>query len=307
VHAPPTDDQIQALVAAHGLAVGAVEPSPHEGSVNHVRMVGPWCVRVLKEEDYASDLYTEAVCVPALTAAGVRTPELVAFDQSREIVPGLATIYQRVPGAPLGLSEPLAEIDALVRELGRQIATWRSQLRALEDPNGWLDRPRGDDAWANYERAADRLGSEERAWTERAIRRLEAAPEPAAEFVHWDLHAFNVLTHDGRFSSVIDWGDAGFGDPTLNYRCLPAHWLPLLLETADEGGNFVGRCLYHLLAYALNDVHRAPRYATPYSHTGHRRWESLAALATRPPDAVWRDWLGDAPPKSALRNERGDA
>lgn len=296
MYPPPTDEQILALLARHDLPGGAVEASPHEGSVNHVRMVGDWCVRVLKEEDFASDLRTEAACVPTLVSAGVRTPALVAFDDSREIVPGLATVYRRLAGAPLGLSEgPIVGITQLVEELGRQIDRWRREIRQLEDPNGWLDRPRGDNLGACYERAAERLSPEQRVWTEGLIRRLEAAPEPAPEFVHWDLHNFNLLVHEGSLTGMIDWGDAGFGDPALNYRCLPAHWLGMLTAPLPDDGDFIGRCLYHIVGYALNDVQRQPRYPGPYSHTGHRRWESLAMLAARPPRLHWRDWLGDGP------------
>lgn len=295
MHPAPSDEEILAILAEHRLPSGMVEASPHEGSVNHVRMVGELCVRVLKEEDFASDVYTEAAAVPALMGAGVRTPVLWAFDASRKVVPGIATIYERVPGRPLGLCGPFVGITGVVQELGEQIARWRDKVRWVADPNGWLDRPRGDNVWGCYERAAERLSRAERAWTEATIRRLEAAPEPEPEFVHWDLHAFNLLVNEGALTAVLDWGDAGFGDPTLNYRCLPAHWLPVLLSSYAEDQGFVGRCLYHMLGYALNDVYRAPRYPGPYDHTGHRRWESLMALAAGPPRPPWREWLGDPP------------
>lgn len=296
MHPAPSDVQILQLLAFHGLTGDRVEPSPHEGSVNHVRMVGEWCVRALKVEDYASDILTEAACVPALSRLGVWTPELIAFDDSREIVPGLATIYRRLSGIPLGLCSSVRDLRTFLRELGSEIARWRNGMTEVDLSAEHLDHPQGDDAGECLQRAAERLSPVERTWVESVLRRLEAAPEPTAEFVHWDLHFFNVLVHDGEFEAVIDWGDAGFGDPALNYRCLPAEWLPNLLEPAAADGDFIGRCLYHVLGYALNDVHFPPRYETPYSHTGHQRWESLMRLAKAPPHQDWRDWLGDPLP-----------
>ena len=252
-------------------------------------------MRVLKEEDYASDVYTEAVAVPAVRAICVMTPELVVFDDSRTLVPGLVTIYRRAPGIPLGCAEPIAEIDGIIRDTGRQIALWRREVTTLDDPNRWLDHPRGDNIEDCFTRAVDRLTPAERSWTEATIERLRTAREPAPQFVHWDLHAFNVLVEGGELSAILDWGDAGFGDPTLNYRLLPATWLPLLLEPYEDDPEFVGRCLQHMLGYALNDVHRAPRGESPYAHTGHLRWTALKLAARFAPSDAWREWLGDGP------------
>ncbi|CAN5420067.1 hypothetical protein BH11ARM2_BH11ARM2_37880 [soil metagenome] len=255
-HPVPSDGQILALLERHGFPSDRVEASPYEGSGNHVRMAGGLCVRVLKEEDYASDITTEAVSVPAVRKAGVATPELLVFDDSRDIVPGLVTIYRRVPGIPLGRCGPLENPEGMVREIGRQIALWQTGLTEVSDPNGWLDKPRHNDAWKSYERNAERLSPRERIWAE-----------------------------------------AGWGDPTLNVHCLPAAWLPLLLEPLGAvSQDYVGRCLYGILAYALNDVHRPEREASPYGHTGHQRWQSLQTLAAQRLPDDWRHWIADGPP-----------
>jgi aminoglycoside phosphotransferase (APT) family kinase protein len=50
----------------------------------------------------------------------------------------------------------------------------------------------------------------ERAWNEAL-----AAPAPDVRlWMHGDLHEQNVLSHGGRLSGVIDWGDMGYGDPS---------------------------------------------------------------------------------------------
>ncbi len=41
-------------------------------------------------------------------------------------------------------------------------------------------------------------------------------PEPERTWTHLDLHGANVLTRDGRLAGIIDWGDAGAGDPATD-------------------------------------------------------------------------------------------
>lgn len=56
-----------------------------------------------------------------------------------------------------------------------------------------------------------------------------AAPLSAARcWLHADLHALNVLSHQGRIRAVIDWGDLTAGDPATD---LASTWL--LFEDAD--------------------------------------------------------------------------
>lgn len=48
--------------------------------------------------------------------------------------------------------------------------------------------------------------------------------------LHGDLHAANVLVHDGEISAVIDWGDLGSGDPACD---LAIAWM--LFDHAGRG------------------------------------------------------------------------
>jgi len=297
VHPQPSDGQIEAILVKHNLPSGRVEASPHEGSVNYVRMVGELCVRVLKEEDFASDVYTETVAVPAVRGAGAVAPELIVFDDDRDIVPGLVSIYRRLPGEPLGQCTGPIDLPALYRAIGEQIAIWHRGVSGVDDPYDRLDKPRLDNAWSCYERNADRLDAKERAWTEAAIRRFETATAGPPSFVHWDLHAHNILVDQGHFVAVIDWGDAGWGETAVNYHCLPANMLPILLAPLGEPDpNLIGRCLYATLAYALNDVHRAGYPAQPHRNGGHARWANFQALYNEKLSAAWKIWLGDPPP-----------
>jgi aminoglycoside phosphotransferase (APT) family kinase protein len=50
----------------------------------------------------------------------------------------------------------------------------------------------------------------ERAWSEA----LAVPVSGLRLWMHGDLHAQNVLSHEGRLVGVIDWGDLGYGDPS---------------------------------------------------------------------------------------------
>src|SRR4029079_10027840 len=100
---------------------------------------------------FTNAAHKEALAVPTARAAGVRTPALIAFDVSLELLPVPYTIYERVHGETLGLldHEP-GDTPAAWRELGRDLALLHIQVMAhgpiaqvqierLPDPRPWLD------------------------------------------------------------------------------------------------------------------------------------------------------------------------
>lgn len=290
----PTDDQILDFLRHHSLPADApVERSPHEGVVNHVRMVGDLCIRILKAPDYASDIWTESVAVPAVREAGALVPELLLFDSSETILPSLVTVYRRFEGEPLGQLRSVKDIESIYREIGEQIALWREKVRRVNDPNGRLDKPELPNPRQTVAINASRLSQAELRWVDGILARLESAKVTKREFIHWDLHTHNVLVADDRVSAILDWGDAGWGDAAINYHCLPAEWLPTMLAKEDmEDADFVGRCLLGIVLYALNDVHRPEDAIQPYRNGGHRRWRSLLRLCRSNVSEPFRHWLG---------------
>jgi len=291
----PTDDQVIAILRAHGLPCDlAVERSSHEGAVNHVRFAGDLCIRTLKETSYASDIWTESVAVPAVRNSGANVPELIVFDPSEKIMPALVTIYRRIPGEPFGQIREVQDLPNIFREIGRQAGIWHRGVRSVPDPKGYLDIPEWPNPRQVIANNADRMSTAELRWVDALISRLEKAEANVRGFVHWDLHTHNVLVHENQVSSVIDWGDSGWGDAAINFHCLSAFYLPELLDGfGTDDPNFIGRCLLGMTMYALNDVHRTEDRSQPYRNNGHRRWKSLQALCTRELPDTWRQWLGE--------------
>ena len=48
-------------------------------------------------------------------------------------------------------------------------------------------------------------------------------------FLHDDVQPANVMADRGDYRALIDWGDAGWGDPALDFRTLPARAVAVAL------------------------------------------------------------------------------
>src|SRR5690349_10204951 len=118
----PHSAELSGLLNHHGLS-GEVVPLT-TGYVNWVFAVGEDVIlRVTKPEIDPSDTYTEAVAVPAAIAAGIRTPKLIAFDDSRQHLPYVYTLYERAPGVALAeVRVDQAELPRMYQELGGEVA-----------------------------------------------------------------------------------------------------------------------------------------------------------------------------------------
>ena len=84
-----TAEQLQAIVNRHQLTLdGPIEPMPSNGVVHSLWSLGhDFVLRVPKPEEMClGDLRAEVVAIPVARAAGVRTPDLVAFDDSCDII-----------------------------------------------------------------------------------------------------------------------------------------------------------------------------------------------------------------------------
>jgi aminoglycoside phosphotransferase (APT) family kinase protein len=80
-------------------------------------------------------------------------------------------------------------------------------------------------------------------------------------FVHNDLHEMNIMcTSNGGLLSVLDWGDAGWGDPTTDFASVPLEMLASALEgyndagMSDLGQHPEARFVWARLSQALDDA-----------------------------------------------------
>jgi aminoglycoside phosphotransferase (APT) family kinase protein len=187
--------------------------------------------------DALADAYTGSVAAPAAISAGVSTPRLVVFDESFDIVPVPFSIFERVYAEPLSVrlgADPLKQ-RPIWHELGRQLATLHANVTAVPDPHGHLD-PHSrmhdpEELLTGLERDGY-LGDEAAPWVRDVLRRLRpSVPPPDAyrRFIHGDVTGTNVLVRDGTLHSIIDWDDAGWGDPAMDLVSLPLRVIDAVL------------------------------------------------------------------------------
>lgn len=213
--------------SAHELAVGFT---------NHVYRAGDYVVRVSREPEFEDLHGLEADIVPSALAAGLDTPKILALDDSKTVIPATFTIYPWVDGQTLGSQRgPIAAWKETAKELGRQAARLHAVAEPpISDPAWWPDPHDAIDTLTARETFTPAEGASLHNWA----KRLELnAPEYVPTLVHNDLHPWNVMVHNGRFSTILDWANGGVGDPALDFAGLPLELLPAMLEGYREEGS----------------------------------------------------------------------
>ncbi|MEU4603594.1 aminoglycoside phosphotransferase family protein [Kribbella sp. NPDC023972] len=243
---------------------------------------------------FEDDLRKEAGVVPVARSAGVLTPTIIQYDDSRELIDAPYVVMDRIhgiehPGAPVGLAEQLARLHRVERT----------------DIPG-VPQDDGGDPWLTVDALAERgyldLGTAKwlSGWFTRLSDRFDRH-EPRV-LIHGDVAAHNLLAGpDGELRALIDWGDAAWAPRTMDFAKLPLDHVAAILpdyiralrtshpeqHLADEDELAAATLWFHL-HWALGKL-----TATPWP--GQRHWTAppasrllalLKFFATTPP-APW--------------------
>jgi len=228
---------IDAMFARHGVP-GRWEVLPSTGLANRIFATRDVVLRVATDHpDGVVDARTESVAAPVARAAGVLTPRLITFDDSRTLVERPFSLWERVHGETLGLTSLSSRQAANVwRGVGRELARLHLRVRECADPEGYLDEPRRDqDVDAAVKRLVDakKIDIKAAQRVERLTEDLRSyiATGIGTRFIHDDIHPMNLMcSADGELLAIIDWGDAGWGDPTLDFVRIPFDTIRSTLE-----------------------------------------------------------------------------
>lgn len=261
---------IDAMFASHGVS-GPWEPMASTGLANRIYATRDIVLRVATDHpDGVVDARTESVAAPVARAAGILTPRLIAFDDTRILVKRPFSLWERVHGETLGLVNlPRCQMADVWRAVGRELARLHLRVRECPDPDGYLDDPRREPDLPAVLRP---LVDERRVDldTARSIEGLIAELRPHLDggvdsrFIHSDVHPMNVMcSTTGTLLAILDWGDAGWGDPTLDFAAIPLEAMPFAREGYEaEAPGLLGRFaearfVWDKLLDALDDLRDA--------------------------------------------------
>lgn len=297
-----TDEQLQAIVERHQLTLdGPVEPMPSNGVVHSLWSLGSgYVLRVPKPEEMClGDLRAEVVAIPVARAAGVRTPDLIAFDDSCAILDVPYAIVERVHGTDLSQLAPDDDrLSDLYRQLGVQLATLHTA--PAPDPHPWFRTPGtwDVDALLGETVAAGMLDTNAQRWFARVLGETTTHESPPRTcFLHDDVKPDNMMANQHDELVLIDWGDAGIGDPAHDLAGLRAAAIAQALIGYRE---IVGlttdptleqRIVHLALSNAIAGLRRSPKTGPSWYRPLAAVMADLLGFATDHPE-TWFRWLG---------------
>ena len=181
------------------------------------------------------------------------------------------------------------------KQLARELKTDKAatscaivECASVQTPTGWLDQPdRKLDLAERVEKLAS-PGRIDRA-TANEIERWIEALRPAVitpitrRFLHNDVHDMNLMCRRrGSLLAIIDWGDAGWGDPALELAQVPLAAVPFVLAGYESeapelpGAQPEVRIIWDKLDYALHalpDDRRLIDDLVCFVRTAEDRWQ----------------------------------
>ena len=272
----PARDLVEAIFEKYGVP-GPWQPLPSTGLANRVYATRDVVLRVATDHPEAVvDARTESVAAPVARSAGVLTPRLIAFDDSRSLVDRPFSLWDRVHGETLGVVDLDERQSAEAwSQVGRELARLHVRVRECLDPNGYLDRPSREldlDAVLRPLVDAGRVSNETAREVERLGRSLQrhVTVPLNVRFIHNDVHPMNIMcSRAGALLAVIDWGDAGWGDPALDFAAIPLEAIPYAVQGYESDapgvlGDFPeARFVWDKLLGAMEDVGETPGGSLP--------------------------------------------
>ncbi len=286
----------------HGLGTDDFSLLPQVGIFNLIYVLGEdFVLRVPRDHPIsAADAHKESVAVPVARKAGVRTPRIIAFDASLNLLPVPYTLYERVRGATLGLL-PLdpSESPEVWRELGHDLALLHSGV-AEDGPAAGLETDEIPDprSWTDELAEEGYFTATEARWLDDWLERLAPAALAAVPryFLHGDSQATNVMVREGsmEYLAVLDWGSSGWGDPAWDFAGVPLRVVPSMLEgyrAVVPLDDVEARILWRHLQLSLYLLRRGPQPGRSWAERPLGMLLDVMRFLLDSPEDSWSRWI----------------
>jgi hygromycin-B 7''-O-kinase len=287
-------EALAAIARRHRIDPAAVTAAPAQGVANRVYFLGDHLVLRIARPEAADDLRKEALVIPAAVRAGVRTPEMVEFDDDLLETPYM--VVKRANGIAPGLPERPTDGSWAegYRELGAELAALHRNVTDL--PGVPVDEPgdpRPDVAGlAETGHLSADLADWLTAWFDRLETRCGTGVPPA--LIHGDASPQNLLVdpETKRLNAILDWGDAAWADPATEFAKLPLRAVPAVLDgylgAPDENNaaeTLAARILWHHLHWAVGKLASGPDTQAAHwsARPGSRLLEIMRFFNADPP------------------------
>ena len=332
---PHPEPQLAAVARQHGVDPAQIQEVPG-GVANRAFTLGESLFLRASRPGYEADLQKESLVVPAARTLGVLTPEIITYDPTRTVLDTPYLITRRIHGTepttvPKNLAHQLATLHRLQQPRADRSLPQPQQTDAVRaagaqptgvqpagelPAGGWpvdeqlevvggLDGLPVDgwgDPWGTIEELAERgyvdpgSASWLSGWFTRLAEQIDAGGPKV--LVHGDVAAHNLLVGPANdLRALIDWGDAAWAPPAMDFAKLPliqvATLLPDYLAHTDSPTTeheLAAAILWFHLSWALSKLPAAP-------WPGQRHWTApttsrllnLLHFFTTSPPAPWAD------------------
>jgi aminoglycoside phosphotransferase (APT) family kinase protein len=290
---------VRAIIRWHDLRIHNFSLESWIGGGSCVYRLGKDYVLKVPHHDPApiASMQIEAVAAAAGRAAGVRTPRLIAFDDTLDLLPVPYLVYERVHGQPLSqLETPPAMVHQVWRAVGSDLARLHTAdhpapLQHLLPTHG-LTPDTDPRPWVEELQAGGGLSPTQARWLADILERL--APAALSMRVtclcHGDVNAANVLVGPSTpraYTALLDWGGAGWADPALDFSAVSLDAIPFMLAGYREiarlpdDNTAEARILWYYLRLALFSLRRADTTESERHHRIARLLQDTQAYLIR--------------------------
>lgn len=202
-----------------GVPIEQVESSGTDNAI--FRLGEAACLRLPRLASADIQLRREAEWLGRFAPLPLAVPRPLAMTGPFKAFPFHAAIYDWLPGHA-ATEDPPTDMPAAAQALAGFIAALREKPPADGPPAGAQNQYRGTPLIVRDRLTGEALGRlgdmvDTAALTALWQACLAAPPHPGpGMWLHGDLHAGNLIVHEGRLTGVIDFGLMGVGDPAVD-------------------------------------------------------------------------------------------
>ncbi|MBF0376258.1 MAG: aminoglycoside phosphotransferase family protein [Desulfamplus sp.] len=213
------------------------------GLANKIYATKNYILRIpIDHEEAINDARTESVAAPIAHSHGIKSPELILYDNSCNLINKSYSIWERIQGVSLDQIDDKLSLENVWIELGIELGKLHISVEETYDPNEWLDSPDREYSKEQMIEMTKKNYYEKSDGIIKIINLLfnSGVFDYKRRFVHGDTHDGNIMCSGSyNYLALIDWGDAGWADPAIDFYMIPVEILHFVLKGYKDIANSI--------------------------------------------------------------------